>query len=114
MLEWAKAVSRVFICHRWHIAPSLLAILLLAPPAFLVGQQPSAASGEIHGRVVDEALMPLQGASVVLERIVPAEQTSSTGGIAVGTRTVVTGVDGEYRFAGLPRAQYELTVTRLG
>jgi hypothetical protein len=73
-------------------------------------------TGAITGRVVDsETRLPLQGASVFLERVHhPAVGSAAEGTASPMSRAVVTGADGRYHFAGLDAAEYLIVVARLG
>jgi iron complex outermembrane receptor protein len=80
--------------RRYSSLALLGAVLALAAPA--AAQRPSA---ELSGRVADSAGMPLPDARVRL--------------LELG-RTVVTGVDGGYRFRAVAAGSYTLAVSRVG
>ena len=77
---------------RTAAAAALLAILALSLSAQTTGQ--------IRGRVIDDAEKPLEGVKV--------ELTSSK----IGTKTFTTGKDGDFRFLTLPPGSYTVTFTR--
>ncbi len=75
------------------IAFIAILLLLLAPVAFSQSRE----TGAIRGVVTDDQNAPLPGVAVTL-----------TGGSLMGTRSIVTDANGEYRFPALPPGEYQL------
>ncbi|NLH77888.1 MAG: carboxypeptidase regulatory-like domain-containing protein, partial [Acidobacteria bacterium] len=68
-------------------------LLLLAPVAFSQSRE----TGAIRGVVTDDQNAPLPGVAVTL-----------TGGSLMGTRSIVSDANGEFRFPALPPGEYQL------
>lgn len=92
-------------------AVTFLFALTLALFQDTAGQEPVgeiALLVEISGQVLDSERAPLEGASVILERV------SVGGGVSSDSRLAVTGADGSYHFRGLAHGEYRLRVIRIG
>jgi hypothetical protein len=76
----------------------VLTVLLLVVPAL-----PAQTTGTIEGQITDQGSAPLPGVTV--------EATSPN---LQGSRTMVTGNDGRYRFVSLPPGRYTVTATLSG
>jgi hypothetical protein len=116
----AAMSAQAGLAARWK---ALLGIVWLAVslPGIVHAQSGSpdspAALAEIAGRVLDaESRLPLRGAIVTLDPLPTSgsNPTGDNGARDFRTRTATTGDEGAYRFLGLPRGEYRITVTRLG
>jgi hypothetical protein len=82
---------------------SLLCIWLCAAPAPAFAQTTSSTTGAVNGKVSDTSNAVLPGVTVTI-----------ASSALMGTRTVVTGPDGLYRFAAVPPGDYKVTFELAG
>ena len=93
----------------------LLAVWAAAPSAVPAQGRTAGDGGSISGTVVAAATgLPLSGAVVVLEARSDTAPVSGGTSFREGPRTLVTGVDGSYRFADLEPGDYRLRARSLG
>src|SRR5688572_16141734 len=105
--SWSRNPSMRHSVHRTIL---LLAAIHLGLAGPLSGQSLAAATpplAQVSGRVLVITLAPLTGAEVTIQPVYPAATPPLS-------RSMLTGIDGVYRFRSLKPGEYRLTVSQLG
>src|SRR6185312_784979 len=96
---------------------ALISLLLGASRSLAAQSQEADPNGVVTGFVIDATTgAPLSNAVIALEASgdVTVVQSSGSGAFVSRGSSTVTGVDGSYRFSGLPAGAYRLHVRHLG